>query len=78
MPSLMRRLEFVLHKVEKRNGNRKSWYIKEIEKYQMAKRIQKEKTRNSITNTPKVNKSTKNGLTTVTLPKGHNKLKGGK
>ena len=78
MPSLMRRLEFVLHKVEKRNGNRKSWYIKEIEKYQMAKRIQKEKTRNSITNTPKLNKSTKNGLTTVTLPKSHNKLKGGK
>ena len=78
MSSLMRRLEFVLHKVEKRNGNRKSWYIKEIEKYQMAKRIQKEKTRNSITNTPKLNKSTKNGLTTVTLPKSHNKLKGGK
>ncbi len=78
MPSLMRRLEFVMHKVEKRNGNRKSWYIKELEKFQAMKRKNKEKSWKSITNTPKLNKSTKNGLTTVTIPKSENKLKGGK
>ena len=75
---LLQKVDFMLHRMDQRNGNKKSWSIKQLEAFQKQKKKLKERKWAAITNTPKLDKKTKNGLTTVTISKSQNELKGGK